>query len=221
MFVQIAIGSLLMLTTISLTGATLLVVEVLIRRFQPWLTREPHGPKLAIVLIAAALWVMGVVTVDVWTWALAFDLLGILPTLESSVYFALVSFTTLGYGDLVLPHQGNGASGGQFQNVPLKIAAAQIGAHLGIKTLMAGVGQQPCGHAVRIFPDCQQVNGIIMPVAIVNMMRDVSRVEIATMIGGGDCRGVEGLKAFQIGCSGVGSFEHLLPHVILPLPCPL
>jgi hypothetical protein len=70
MFVQIAIGSLLMLTTISLTGATLLVVEVLIRRFQPWLTREPHGPKLAIVLIAAALWVMGVVTVDVWTWAL-------------------------------------------------------------------------------------------------------------------------------------------------------
>lgn len=103
MFVQIAIGSLLMLTTISLTGATLLLVETLIRRFHPWLTREPHGPKLATVLIVAALWVMGVVTVDVWIWAAAFDLLGVLPTLESSVYFALVSFTTLGYGDVVLP----------------------------------------------------------------------------------------------------------------------
>ena len=103
MFVQIVIGSLLMLTTISLTGATLLVVESLIRRFHPWLTREPHGPKLATVLIGAALWVMGVVTTDVWIWALAFDFLGVLPTLESSVYFALVSFTTLGYGDVVLP----------------------------------------------------------------------------------------------------------------------
>lgn len=105
MFDQIAFGSVLMLTTILFTGATLLVVEALIRRLHPWLTREPHGPKLATLLIGAAVWVMGVVTVDVWVWALALRLLGTLPTLEASVYFALVSFTTLGYGDLVLPHE--------------------------------------------------------------------------------------------------------------------
>lgn len=105
MFEQIAIGSVLMLTTILFTGATLLVVEALIRRLHSWLTREPHGPKLATLLIGAAVWVMGVVTVDVWVWALALDMLGVLPTLEASVYFALVSFTTLGYGDLVLPHE--------------------------------------------------------------------------------------------------------------------
>jgi len=100
---QIVIGSLLMLGTIVFTGATLGPVESLLRRFHPWLTREPHGLKLGLLLIAAALWVMGVVTVDVWIWALTFDLLGILPTLESAVYFALASFTTLGYGDVVLP----------------------------------------------------------------------------------------------------------------------
>lgn len=104
MLVQIAIGAALMLTTISLTGATLWVVEALLRRFNAWLLREPHGPKLALLLIAAALWVMGVITVDVWIWAIAFDLIGVLPTLEASVYFALVSFTTIGYGDVVLPH---------------------------------------------------------------------------------------------------------------------
>jgi hypothetical protein len=103
MLVQIAIGSLLMLTTISLTGATLWVVEALLRRFNPWLLREPHGPKLALLLVAAALWIMGIITVDVWIWAAAFDLIGVLPTLESSIYFALVSFTTIGYGDVVLP----------------------------------------------------------------------------------------------------------------------
>ncbi|MGL4281281.1 MAG: ion channel, partial [Albidovulum sp.] len=105
MLVQIAIGSLLMLTTISLTGATLWVVEALLRRFNPWLLREPHGPKLALLLAAAALWLMGIVTIDVWIWAMAFDLIGVLPTLEASVYFALVSFTTVGYGDVVLPQE--------------------------------------------------------------------------------------------------------------------
>lgn len=103
MFIQIAIGSALMLTTIVFAGATLLVVEMLLRRMRGWLVREPHAPKLAVILVAAALWVMGVVTVDVWLWAVVFDLLGVLPTLEASVYFALVSFTTLGYGDVVLP----------------------------------------------------------------------------------------------------------------------
>lgn len=103
MFTQIAIGSVLMLTTIVFTGATLLVVEALLRRFHPWLVREPHGPKLGVLLVATALWIMGVVTVDVWVWAAAFDLLGVFPSLEPSVYFALVSFTTLGYGDVILP----------------------------------------------------------------------------------------------------------------------
>lgn len=103
MFIQIAIGSALMLTTIVFAGATLLVVEMLLRRMRGWLVREPHAPKLGVILVGAALWIMGVVTIDVWLWAAAFELLGILPTLEASVYFALVSFTTLGYGDLVLP----------------------------------------------------------------------------------------------------------------------
>lgn len=103
MVVQIAIGSILMLATIIFSGATLWVVEALLRRFHPWLAREPHGPKLALLLVSAALWVMGVVTVDVWVWATAFDLLGVFQTLEASVYFALVSFTTLGYGDVILP----------------------------------------------------------------------------------------------------------------------
>jgi hypothetical protein len=36
-------------------------------------------------------------------WALFFRLVGGLPDLESAVYFSLTSYTTVGYGDLVLP----------------------------------------------------------------------------------------------------------------------
>lgn len=103
MFVQIAIGSVLMLVTIAVSGFCLWVVETWLRRRHDWLTRPPHGPKLMLLLCGAAVWILGIVTFGVWLWALAFFALGLFPALEPSVYFALVSFTTLGYGDLLLP----------------------------------------------------------------------------------------------------------------------
>jgi voltage-gated potassium channel len=36
-------------------------------------------------------------------WALFFVLTGLLPSLESAAYFSLTSYTTVGYGDVLLP----------------------------------------------------------------------------------------------------------------------
>jgi hypothetical protein len=36
-------------------------------------------------------------------WALFFVLVGALPDLETAAYFSLTSYTTVGYGDVVLP----------------------------------------------------------------------------------------------------------------------
>ncbi|MBL8795229.1 MAG: two pore domain potassium channel family protein [Planctomycetia bacterium] len=36
-------------------------------------------------------------------WAGAYRLLGLLPDLETAVYFSITSYTTVGYGDVVLP----------------------------------------------------------------------------------------------------------------------
>ena len=38
-------------------------------------------------------------------WAIALRLLGIFETFESSMYFSLVAFTTLGFGDILLPQE--------------------------------------------------------------------------------------------------------------------
>lgn len=43
------------------------------------------------------------VTVSVWIWAIALWQLDIFQTIEASVYFSLVAFTTLGFGDILLP----------------------------------------------------------------------------------------------------------------------
>ncbi|SFR98172.1 Ion channel [Yoonia litorea] len=103
MLVQIAIGSLLLVSSVLIAGMSFWLFELRVTRLRPWLTRAPHRPKLIMVLCLTALWVLVQMTIAVWMWALTFLLLGVFPTLETSVYFSLVSFTTLGFGDILLP----------------------------------------------------------------------------------------------------------------------
>jgi hypothetical protein len=42
-------------------------------------------------------------SICVWIWAGAFLVLGLFPAVEPAVYFSIVSFTTLGFGDILLP----------------------------------------------------------------------------------------------------------------------
>lgn len=103
MFVQIALGSVLIFVSILIGSLGALVMEVALARWDRWLMREPHRIKLVLVVAVVSLWVLGVVSLGVWIWALALNALGVFTTLEEAVYFALVSFTTLGFGDVLLP----------------------------------------------------------------------------------------------------------------------
>ena len=102
MFLQIFIGSVMMVMTVIIAGLGAWGMEAVFVRIHYWLLREPHGPKLILVVLGAALWSLAMVTAGVWLWAFCFYGLGIFITLEASVYFALVSYTTLGYGDILL-----------------------------------------------------------------------------------------------------------------------
>jgi hypothetical protein len=103
MLLQIAIGSALLLTTVFIAAASALIMESGLIRSHRWLMREPHRPKLFFLLAAVSIWILTVITIGVWLWAVAFYFIGAFATLEESVYFTLVVFTTLGFGDLLLP----------------------------------------------------------------------------------------------------------------------
>lgn len=105
MFTQIAIGSVLLLLSILMAGASFWVMEVVFVRQRVWLARPPHRPKLILVLVVAAIWILAQITAGVWMWAFAMMGLGIFDSLELSVYFSLVAFTTLGFGDILLPEE--------------------------------------------------------------------------------------------------------------------
>lgn len=100
---QLALGSVLILATILIGATVWLTLEVALLRIHPWLLKPPHRVKLAAALVVALLGTLTMITASVWIWALAFRALDIFPTMEAALYFALVAFTTLGFGDVLLP----------------------------------------------------------------------------------------------------------------------
>ena len=66
---------------------------------------------------------------------------------------------------------------------------------------MTGTHQQPRGYSLIILPDCHDFSGIIVSVAIIDVMGNVSGMEISAVISHGDRRGIEILEQFKIGFS--------------------
>ena len=105
MLTQILLGSALTLATITVAAASWWGLEILLVRLRRWAEWPPHGPKLMVILTFALFWTLGMMTVAVWIWAFALYTIGIFVAFEASVYFALVAFTTLGFGDILLPQE--------------------------------------------------------------------------------------------------------------------
>lgn len=103
MLFQITVGTALLMVNILISALAAMVLEVAFQRGHGWLLREPHLPKLVMLVAGVSLWVLAVITAGVWVWALAFLGLGAFATLEESVYFAMVVYSTLGLGDVLLP----------------------------------------------------------------------------------------------------------------------
>ena len=54
------------------------------------------------LFIVVALWIVLLHLVEISVWALAFVWQGALPDIQSALYFSAVTYTTTGYGDVVL-----------------------------------------------------------------------------------------------------------------------
>lgn len=97
------IGSTMMVGSLILT----VVLFGLAARAISWVTRtgwlhQGSTPHLAFNLIVALMWIVVVLTLSVWAWAALYMHLGLFDELEPALYFSIVSFTTVGFGDIVL-----------------------------------------------------------------------------------------------------------------------
>jgi Ion channel len=105
MLIQIVFGTVVLMVNITMAAVGAFLLEAVFQRIHPWLVSPPQRPKLLLLLIGVGMWVLALITVAVWIWALALFELGAFKTLEESMYFSLVAFSTLGLGDVVPPKE--------------------------------------------------------------------------------------------------------------------
>jgi hypothetical protein len=101
MLTNIAIGAMLILLTTAVHAAGMILAFGSIRRYG-----SPAESKVFIKRVfqtAGVVLVMYLVAVvEVLVWGAAYRVLGAFEDMETAVYFSAVTFTTLGFGDVVL-----------------------------------------------------------------------------------------------------------------------
>lgn len=98
---QMLIGTVLIGLTVIFQAA----FTVVGLRCLDWLERHKHrfSHHHAIFIIVFFVLLMFVgIGIDIWIWAVFYHASGALADLEEALYFSTVTFTTLGYGDVIL-----------------------------------------------------------------------------------------------------------------------
>ena len=99
---QLFLGSLVLLFCSLMGFASLLFMMAYLRKLNT--KRNENNFKLHMVVMPSLIFIttIGVHTMQVWVWAIALYMLGALPNMLDSVYFAVSTYTTVGYGDIIL-----------------------------------------------------------------------------------------------------------------------
>lgn len=102
MITQILYGTLVIFMTVVIQVLFIsTAIEVLTKR-GAWLAKPPFVFKTTIALVSVVLWLIVGISLSAWSWAGVFLILGVFQSLEPALYFSIVTFTTLGYGDITL-----------------------------------------------------------------------------------------------------------------------
>jgi Ion channel len=77
-----------------------------------WALRRLRGTAMPIgfwpstwLFVLVALWIVLLHCVEIALWAVVYVWNGAIPDLPSAIYFSAVTYTTTGYGDVVLPRE--------------------------------------------------------------------------------------------------------------------
>lgn len=111
MLIQLTIGTVVILVTVLIAAIFINAAIWAKQKAGHWIVRQPHNHRFVAVLAATILWVQVASTLCTWLWALVYLAIGAFDSLEEAVYFSIVSFTTLGFGDILLPEKWRLLSG--------------------------------------------------------------------------------------------------------------
>jgi len=104
MLVQLALAAVLIGVTVIIQAlfmsSGLQVLKTMERQRHHILKQQPH-----FIVVLWILFLLIPVVLDVFIWAAAYRMKGAVPNFEDALYFSMVTFTTVGYGNIVLDRE--------------------------------------------------------------------------------------------------------------------
>ncbi len=102
MWMDLSAGTVVISITVFTQIFGLVVLSRGMPHFMRWGRLHRHGFGRTVAMVATVFGLFLVHTVEIWTWAGAYLVLGTLPDFPDALYFSAVTFSTLGYGDIIL-----------------------------------------------------------------------------------------------------------------------
>ncbi|MDP4822320.1 MAG: potassium channel family protein [Aestuariivirgaceae bacterium] len=99
---QLLIGSGVIALIVGIHAEMLNLLSVNLDRIITFARHRLHRFANTGVIIVSMLFILLTHTIEVWVWACVLLLTGAVQGLEPALYFALVCFTTVGFGDIIL-----------------------------------------------------------------------------------------------------------------------
>ena len=102
MFIQFVIGAILIIVTVIIHALVLDKIMRLLEHYGPRFFKWFKMMWRTYILAFSVLGVFCAHIVQIWIWAMFYIGVGAFPTLEEALYFSTSTFTTVGFGDVVL-----------------------------------------------------------------------------------------------------------------------
>jgi hypothetical protein len=99
MIQNLVLGSSLVALTVLIHTAGLILIAGVTPSLAKWLGLHNHDIGRTLVMTGTVLGILGTLTLEVWSWALAYSLLGVTTNFGDALYLSSVMFSTTGdYG---------------------------------------------------------------------------------------------------------------------------
>jgi hypothetical protein len=105
MQVDLGLGTLIITATVITHTLGLILLTKAMNRIVQWFRLHRHAFGKTVSMVTTVLGLFAIHTVEVWSWATAYLMAGALPDFRTALYFSTATFSTLGYGDIVLAPQ--------------------------------------------------------------------------------------------------------------------
>ena len=105
MIVQMGIGAILIALTVMIHAIALDALMKLLPNASKVMFRQFRLRWRMVVLMMTVLGVFCAHIVQIWVWTIFYIMVGASPTLEEALYYSTSTFTTVGYGDVLLSRE--------------------------------------------------------------------------------------------------------------------